>query len=182
LAQTLPGLSSSQVGISVGILRTGLPGGVAAWLGFTLPSAIAMVVFASVVQSFGHEARGWLHGLQVVAVADVALAVRGTASTLPADRPRATIDILAAIVTIAWSSTALAIAAGQVLVIGASRAVGWRLLRYDASALPTQVSVPIGGRTAALALAACLALLVGLPLLRQVTQNEQVAVFDSCNS
>ena len=66
--QTLPGPASSQVGISIGILRAGLLGGVAAWLGFTLPSAIALVVFASAVPALGPEASGWLHGLKIVAV------------------------------------------------------------------------------------------------------------------
>ena len=105
MSQTLPGPSSSQVGISVGILRAGLAGGFAAWLGFTLPSAIVMVAFATVVQGVGPEAQGWLHGLQVVAFAVIALAVWGMASTLASDRPRATLAVLAAIVTIAWSST-----------------------------------------------------------------------------
>src|SRR5919201_1946060 len=58
LCQTLPGPASSQVGISLGIIRAGLPGGLAAWLGFTLPSAIAMVVFALVVQGVGGAATG----------------------------------------------------------------------------------------------------------------------------
>src|SRR5258707_3402970 len=62
LCQTLPGPASSQVGISLGIIRAGLPGGVAAWLGFTLPSAIAMVVFAVVLQGVGAQAFGWLNG------------------------------------------------------------------------------------------------------------------------
>src|SRR5215467_8651969 len=71
LCQFLPGPASSQVGICLGILRAGLPGGLAAWLGFTLPSALLMVVFALFVQGFGPGAHGWLHGLKVVAVAVV---------------------------------------------------------------------------------------------------------------
>lgn len=179
LSQTLPGPSSSQVGIAVGILRAGPPGGLAAWLGFTLPSAIAMVAFATVVQGIGPEWQGWLHGLQVVAVAVIALAVWGMASTLASDRPRATLAVLAAIVTIAWSSTSLPIAAGQVLVIVLSGFAGWALLRNYADAKPTYVVVPIGRRTATLALVLFFALLIGLPLLRKVTNSEGVAVFDS---
>src|SRR5215216_7299579 len=72
LCQTLPGPASSQVGISIGILRAGLLGGLAAWLGFTLPSAIALVAFAGVVQGLGSDALASLHGLKVVAVAVVA--------------------------------------------------------------------------------------------------------------
>ena len=88
LAQTLPGPSSSQVGIAIGILRAGLAGGLAAWLGFTLPSAIAMVAFATVVQSIGPEAQGWLHGLQVVAVAPRAQPRRGSGAHVGASPAR----------------------------------------------------------------------------------------------
>src|SRR5262245_33871441 len=69
LCQFLPGPASSQVGIAVGILRAGLPGGVAAWLGFTLPSAVALVAFAYALRTIGVGDAGWLHGLKVVAVA-----------------------------------------------------------------------------------------------------------------
>src|SRR5919198_249162 len=89
LCQTLPGPASSQVGISLGIIRAGLPGGIAAWLGFTVPSAIAMVLFASVLQGVGPQSAGWLHGLKVVAVALISLAVWGMARSLAPDRPRA---------------------------------------------------------------------------------------------
>ena len=63
LSQFLPGAASSKLGISIGVLRAGLPGALAAWLAFTLPSAIAMVVFALSLQSIGEQAAGWLHGL-----------------------------------------------------------------------------------------------------------------------
>src|SRR5438552_15543712 len=69
LCQFLPGPASSQVSIAVGILRAGLPGGLAAWLGFTLPSAIALVAFAYAVQRVDVANAGWLHGLKIVAVA-----------------------------------------------------------------------------------------------------------------
>src|SRR5207247_11275391 len=75
LCQFLPGPASSQVGMAIGITRAGLLGGLAAWLGFTLPSAIALVAFAYGVRSLGVADAGWLHGLKVVAVAVVALDV-----------------------------------------------------------------------------------------------------------
>ncbi|MGI9145137.1 MAG: chromate efflux transporter [Chloroflexota bacterium] len=179
LCQTLPGPASSQVGISIGILRAGLLGGLAAWLGFTLPSAIALVMFARVVQGLGPEALGWLHGLQVVAVAVVALAVWGMARSLASDRPRATIAIVAAIVTIAWSSAQLPIALGQVLIIAAAGIVGWCLLRAESGPVSPQVRVPIGRSTATAAWVSFFVLLVGLPVLRQVVPMQGVAVFDS---
>src|SRR6266508_3712028 len=79
LCQFLPGPASSQVGMALGIMRAGLLGGVLAWLGFTVPSAVALVVFAYGVQGVGVADAGWLHGLKVVAVAVVAQAVWGMA-------------------------------------------------------------------------------------------------------
>ena len=86
LCQFLPGPASSQVGIAVGIFRAGVLGGLAAWLGFTLPSALALVAFAYGLQALGGTDAGWLHGLKVVAVAVVAQAVWGMARTLTPDR------------------------------------------------------------------------------------------------
>ncbi|MEK7443986.1 MAG: chromate transporter, partial [candidate division NC10 bacterium] len=82
LCQFLPGPASSQVGIAIGVARAGLLGGLSAWLGFTLPSAIALVAFAYGIQVLGVADAGWLHGLKVAAVAVVALAVWGMARAL----------------------------------------------------------------------------------------------------
>src|SRR3989441_5322139 len=106
LCQFLPGPASSQVSIAIGIMRAGLLGGVAAWLGFTLPSAVALLAFAYGVQSLGIADAGWLHGLKVVAVAVVAQAVWGMARSLAPDRARATLAVAAALVVLA-SRTAL---------------------------------------------------------------------------
>src|SRR5262247_1634677 len=106
LCQFLPGPASSKVGIAIGIIRAGLPGGVLAWLGFTLPSALALVAFAYGLSTLGAAAgAGWLHGLKVVAVAVVALAVWGMARALCPDRERATLAIAAALVASAWPTT-----------------------------------------------------------------------------
>jgi len=90
------------VGIAIGIVRAGLPGALAAWLGFTLPSAIALVAFAFGLQRFGVTDAGWLHGLKIAAVAVVANAVWGMARSLAPDRERATLAIVSAIVVLAW--------------------------------------------------------------------------------
>ena len=114
LCQLLPGPASSQVGIAVGMTRAGIGGGVAAWLGFTLPSAAALILFGYGVATFEQlVTAGWLRGLKVVAVAVVAFAVYGMAQNLAPDRRRATIAALAAIGMLFWR-TPLA----QVLVIG----------------------------------------------------------------
>ncbi|MBV8564159.1 MAG: chromate transporter, partial [Methylobacteriaceae bacterium] len=98
LCQFLPGPASSQVAFSIGIMRAGLPGGFAAWLGFTAPSALAMTVFAYGVARIGNVGQvAWLHGLKTVAVAVVALAVWNMARNLCPDRPRATLAVGAAL-------------------------------------------------------------------------------------
>src|SRR5687767_3710947 len=123
LCQFLPGPASSQVGMALGIMRAGLLGGLVAWLGFTLPSAVALVAFAYGLQAAGVVDAGWLHGLKVVAVAVVAQAVWGMARTLAPDRERASLAIAAALAVLA-SRTALT----QVLVIVVAGALGRVLL------------------------------------------------------
>src|SRR5262249_56313412 len=87
LCQFLPGPASSQVGLAIGLSRAGYAGALAAWVGFTLPSAIILVAFAYGLVGFeGLLGTGWLHGLKVAAVAVVALAVLGMARTLAPDR------------------------------------------------------------------------------------------------
>src|ERR1700722_5105819 len=98
LCQFLPGPASSQVGFSLGLMRGGYLGGLAAWLGFTLPSAIALILFAFGAGTLQSPAGvGLLHGLKLVAVAIVAQAVLGMARSLCPDRQRASIAMLALI-------------------------------------------------------------------------------------
>ena len=174
LSQSLPGAASSKVGISIGILRAGLPGGLAAWLGFTLPSAIALVIFAYGVQQLGPEAAGWIHGLKVVAVAVVALAVWNMARNLAFDRPRGTIAIGAAV-------AALAIPGGltQLVVIVVCAFLGWRCLATPSLAPPLRVAVPLGRGVAIAAWALFFGLLILLPVARAATASHSVAIFDS---
>ena len=133
LCQFLPGPASSQVGIAVGITRAGLLGGLAAWVGFTLPSAVAMIAFAYGLRALDVADAGWLHGLKVAAVAVVALAVWGMARSLAPDRLRATIAILSAVFALLWPT-----ALGQVLIIAAAGVVGSRLLPATAAAATTR--------------------------------------------
>src|SRR3954468_24393544 len=96
LCQFLPGPASSQVGIAIGLSRGGYPGALAAWTAFTLPSAIALVLFAyGLTAASGDYGGGWLHGLKVAAVAVVANAILGMARTLTPDRERATLAVAA---------------------------------------------------------------------------------------
>src|SRR5208282_820387 len=108
LCQFLPGPASSQVGFSVGLIRAGYRGGLAAWTGFTLPSAIILVLFAYGAGALdGPIGVALLHGLKLVAVAIVAQAVWGMARTLSPDRERASIAVVAALI-ILFSSASLA--------------------------------------------------------------------------
>src|SRR5262249_8118986 len=101
-----PGPASSQVGIAVGLLRGGYAGALAAWIGFTLPSAVAMVLFGYGIDALGDApGSGWLHGLKVAAVAVVAQAVLGMARTLAPDRARATLAVAAPIIPLAAPSS-----------------------------------------------------------------------------
>jgi chromate transporter len=174
LCQFLPGPASSQVGMALGILRAGLPGGVAAWVGFTLPSAIALLAFAYGLQAAGVSEAGWLHGLKVVAVAVVAQAVWGMARNLAPDRARASLAIAAAIAALV-SRTAVA----QVLVIVAAGLLGWRLLPASGTTSTTAMRVRLRKGLAIGSLAVFVGLLVGLPIARQAVPGHALSVFDS---
>ena len=138
LCQFLPGPASSQTGISLGIMRAGLLGGLMAWIGFTLPSAILMTLFAywaSVLRSV--IASGILHGLMVVAVAVVAQAVWGMARTHCTDRSRATIAIVAAMATLLLPAGIV-----QVVIIAIAGFFGWILFRKnDIETVPTSTAL-----------------------------------------
>lgn len=174
LGQFLPGPSSSQIGIAIGLIRAGLLGALMAWIGFTLPSAIALVVFAYGVGWLGVADAGWLHGLKIAAVAVVAQAVWGLARTLCPDRERATIAVLAAIATLATRS-----APGQVLTIAVAGLIGWRLLPAAGIALVAPAVVPIGRRLGLAAWIAFFGLLIGLPILRQIAPSQPLALVDT---
>jgi chromate transporter len=175
LCQFLPGPASSQVGIGIGIARAGLAGGIAAWLGFTLPSALALIVFAFSIGAFANATdTGWLHGLKIVAVAVVVQAVWGMARSLCPDRERATIAILAAVVTLTWPT-----AVGQLSAIAIAGLAGLLIFPATASASLTRMRFPVGRKTATAAWITFFTLLLGLPLLRQIAPGHALEVFDS---
>jgi chromate transporter len=175
LCQFLPGPASSQVGFSIGLMRAGYPGALAAWTGFTLPSAIVLVLFAYGAGALsGPAGTGLLHGLKLVAVAIVAQAVWGMARTLCPDRERASIAAVAALIVL-FSTSSIA----QLAAIALGGIAGLWLCR-DAPAIPPgHVAMPVS-RTAALAcLLAFFVLLVGLPILRGVTASSALALFEA---
>jgi chromate transporter len=175
LCQFLPGPASSQVGISIGLARAGLPGAVAAWLGFTAPSALALIAFGYGVTAFGDGVpAGLLHGLKIVAVAVVAQAVWGMARSLCPDAPRATLAVLAACAALVMPGPFV-----QVAIIVAGGLAGLAFLRGDAATGGAPLGIAVRRRTAVAALALFALLLAGLPLLAAAGDAQWLALTDS---
>ena len=174
LCQFLPGPASSQVAFALGLSRAGYAGALAAWIGFTLPSAAALVAFAYGADSLGGSGAtgaGVLHGLKLVAVAIVAQAVLGMARTLCPDRQRATIAIAAAILVLAGGTLS-----AQLGAIGLGAATGYWWCRAPLLPVrPPPVAVSHAMGVGALTVFALL--LVGLPVLQRVTSLPAVDLF-----
>jgi chromate transporter len=174
LAQFLPGAASSKLGMSIGILRAGPLGGLAAWVGFTLPSAVALTVAALLLRGADSDTIDLLHGLEVVAVAVVAQAVLGMARNLTPDFPRGLLALAAA-----GAVLVLPTAVAQVAVIAAGAAIGWRWLRSDSEPPAEHPPVPIPRWLGAGCWIALLTLLVALPVARGLVSFQPLAIFDS---
>jgi chromate transporter len=175
LCQFLPGPASSQVGIAVGLLRASYAGALAAWIGFTLPSAVAMVLFGYGMDALGNAAgSGWLHGLKVAAVAVVAQAVLGMARTLAPDRPRATLAVVAAIIALGMPSSW-----GQIGAIVLGAAVGAVLLRVDEHLAPAALPLRVSRSVGVALLVLFFALLIGLPLIASAIPLHALKEFDA---
>jgi chromate transporter len=177
LCQFLPGPASSQTGIAIGTMRAGLWGGFAAWLGFTMPSAVALILFGYGTGIFERSAgTGWIHGLKVVAVAVVAQAVWNMAVNLCPDRPRRTTAILSALAVLLWHSSI-----SQIAVIVIAGIVGWRFLSSDHSAsISEEPEFSIKSHTGAIwALVLFLGLLIILPILGMLFPGSPLAVIAS---
>lgn len=160
LCQLLPGPASSQVGMALGLARAGWLGLLAAWAGFTLPSAVLMILFAFGVARYqGILESGWLHGLKIVAVAVVAQAVWGMARTLCPDRLRAGMALVAAVLTLALPSVF-----GQMVVIICSGLLGRWALKIEPAQGQFACSYPVSRRTGSVALMLLVLPLVLLPV------------------
>lgn len=175
LCQFLPGPASSQVGMALGFSRSGYCGALAAWFGFTLPSALVLTLFALGLSNHGDSLPpGALHGLKVVAAAVVAQAVWGMARNLCPDVPRITMMVAASCVILfipaIWSPIAVIVIAGM---------IGLILFRpahvKDHDPLPVMVS----HRAGAVLLFAFFLLLVGLPLLVEMYPSQALQMFDA---
>jgi chromate transporter len=176
LCQFLPGPASSQLGFSIGLIRGGWWGGAAAWLGFTLPSAAAMISFAYGVAALGNVAQsGWIHGLKIAAVAVVAQAVWAMGNRLCPDRTRASLALASAIVILAWQTSW-----SQVAVIALAAVMGWILYRGEAGPGEESSSrVAASRRQGTVCLILFFGLLAGAPVLAGTFSSSWLSLFDS---
>jgi chromate transporter len=176
LCQFLPGPASSQVGFSLGVLRgNGLLGGLAAWLAFTLPSAVIMFAFAMIAGHFtGALADGFLHGLKLVAVAVVAQAVWGMAQSLTPDRPRAGIALAALAVVVLFPGSL-----AQIMAIVLGAVLGLWLCRGDVVPLSGRLNFPVTRTSGIVALSLFAALLLLSPVVTRASGSHGLAVFDA---
>lgn len=174
LCQFLPGPASSQVGMAIGLLRGGTLGALAAWTAFTLPSALALVLFAYGLAAFENSfGGGWLHGLKVAAVAVVALAILGMAKTLTPDRLRVSLAIAAMAVALILPSEW-----GQIAGIVLGGCVGWFCIKGKSSTDQAVLPLPVSRRVGVAMLVAFAVLLAGLPLIAAATDSPSLKLFD----
>jgi chromate transporter len=175
LCQFLPGPASSQVGFALGLQRAGVTGALAAFIAFTLPSALLLLAFAYGASLFGGVVGGGIiDGLKIVAVAIVAHAVRGMAATLCPDSPRAGIALAALLVVLAPTGSA-----GQVAAIAAGALIGYGILRDGTAEPAVQPRFRVSRALGLIALGVFSTLLVGLPLLSALTGWQGLALFDA---
>jgi chromate transporter len=174
LCQLLPGPASSQVGIGIGLLRAGWPGAVAAWFGFTLPSAVLLTAFALLTADVDLAGIGWVHGLKLAAISIVAAAIVSMWRSFAPDWPRRLMAIMAAVGALALGSGAL-----QVAVIIAGGLAGWFVLGRLPAPESDDAPSPVGRRGGIVAATALLALLVGLPLAAWMSGSSELAVVGS---
>jgi chromate transporter len=176
LCQFLPGPASSQVGFSLGVLRgNGLLGGLAAWLAFTMPSALILFAFAMSAAAFtGPVAEGFLHGLKLVAVAVVAQAIWGMARTLTPDRARAGIALAAVAIVVFFTGSF-----GQIGAIALGACAGLWLCQGEGAPVSGHLNFPVPRSGGIIALVLFVALLLIPPVVVSATSSQSLALFDA---
>ncbi|KAB7665896.1 chromate efflux transporter [Bacillus sp. B1-b2] len=173
LCQFLPGPASSQVGMGIGIIRGGVLGGIVSFIGFTLPSVLALIVFALVVNGLHIKDDTWIHGLKIVAVVVVAEAIIGMSKKLTPDLKRKTIALLAIIITLL-----LPTAYTHIVVIILSGIIGYIFYKEFNDSDTSNLLIPISKRLGAVCLFLFFGLLLVLPILNQITTVGWIDLFD----
>ncbi|MHC0038417.1 chromate transporter [Pseudoneobacillus sp. C159] len=174
LCQFLPGPASSQVGIGIGVMRAGVAGGIIAFLGFTFPSVLALILFALFLQGYEVSDAGWIHGLKIVAVAVVGHAILGMTQKLTPDVKRKTLALFAMVGTLLWQTTVTQV--GIILLAGV---MGYFLYKQEKKDEDVRINVPISQLFAFCCLILFFLLLVFLPILAKSTSYEWLIMFDS---
>ncbi|MEY8559792.1 chromate transporter [Jeotgalicoccus halotolerans] len=174
LSQFLPGPASSQVGIGVGVMRGGVLGGLTSFIGFTLPSVIVLMIFASLMTTFDISEAGWIHGLKIVAVVIVLHAIMGMSKNLTPDIERKVIALFALVATLLFQSVFT-----QVGVILIAAVIGFILFKDYKDDGQKSASFPIKKSFSAACLVLFFVLLFALPAFRELTGSYWVAVVDS---
>ena len=173
LAQFLPGPASSQVGIGIGVMRGGVLGGLISFLGFTFPSVLVLIIFASLMSTINVGDASWIQGLKIVAVVIVLHAVLGMAKNLTPDIHRKCIALFAVIILLVFPSVL-----SQVGVIVIAAIVGLFLFKND-DTTHVKTSFPINKYFSIFCLILFFALLIMLPILREITGNYWITFIDS---
>ncbi len=173
LCQFLPGPASSQVGISIGMLRGGILGGIISFLGFTLPSVIVLVIFALLYQTFTLGDAGFIHSLKVVAAAVVLHALIGLGKKLTPDKSRIAIALGAAVIMLVAPSAWI-----QILIIVAAGLLGWKLFKDKAESKIESFHVSISKKTGLASLSVLIGLLIFLPILNNTFNSSLLNIFD----
>lgn len=174
LCQFLPGPASSQVGIGIGVIRAGVLGGIVSFIGFTLPSVVALILFALILHGMDIGDAGWIHGLKIVAVAVVAHAILGMSQKLTPDLKRKAIALFALVGTLLWQTGFT-----QVGIILCSAIIGFLLYQQHTESVDAKIHFPVPRSFAVICLSLFFVLLILLPILREITSLRWIAMFDS---
>lgn len=174
LCQFLPGPASSQVGMALGLVQGGYRGALAAWCGFTLPSAMILILFAAGLTHWqNHVPTGVLHGLKVVAVAVVAQAVWGMAGQFCRDKRHISLMLMATTISLLWPSVL-----AQMVIILVAAGTGYVLFRTTPSTGWDPEGNRLSHRHGVIWLLLFVVLLVSLPILATVSSGPVIQLLD----
>lgn len=173
VCQFLPGPASSQVGMSIGMLRGGLLGGFISWAGFTIPSIIVLIIFALLYQTFSLGDAGFIHSLKIVAAAVVLHALIGLGKKLTPDKPRIAIALVAAAIMLLYPSAWM-----QILIILGAGLLGFKFFKNKAESKVQPFSINISKKLGLTFLGILVGLLILLPFLNKILDSPLLNIFD----
>lgn len=174
ICQFLPGPASSQVGISIGMLRGGMLGGFLAWIGFTLPSVLLLSFFAYYVIHFDVNQSVIIHSLKIVAVAVVAHAILSMGKNLASDLPRISLAIGSAVLILLFPTASI-----QIIIIVLAGLIGSLLFKKDVSNQKSEVTLNISKSVGMISLSIFTLLLISLPVISGYFKHLYIQLFDT---